>query len=78
LQIAGSNISDDTSINECVKRLQLPLIVFKPDDGVDYFTDFLDQIDLPLVHMDGVESIPGPKWCIRHDVDHSLDLALAI
>ena len=63
---------------ECVKSLQLPLTVVKPDDGVDYFTDFLDQIDLPLVHMDEVESVPGPKWCIRHDVDHSLDVAVAI
>lgn len=67
-----------TEIVDYVKGLTPSLSVIKADDGVDYFSDFLDLIDLPLVHMEEVNSVEGPRWCIRHDVDHSLDIALGV
>jgi hypothetical protein len=59
-------------------HLSSPLSVTKVDDGVNYFSEFLDLINLPLVHMEEVTNIANPRWCLRHDVDHSLDVALAI
>jgi hypothetical protein len=73
-----SDILDPTKIIDYVKSMQSPLSITKVDDGVDYFLDFLDLIDIPLVHMEDVNSVDGPRWCIRHDVDHSLDVALTV
>lgn len=61
-----------------VMGMEGELQVVKSDDGVDYFADFLDLIDLPHVHMHEVMDTAAPRWCLRHDVDHDIDVAMAI
>jgi hypothetical protein len=46
--------------------------------GLDFIKDLLDLVDLPLVAMHDVESFEKPCFYIRHDVDHSIERALAI
>ena len=46
--------------------------------GINYVDDLLAHIELPLVKMQEVGSQTEPCFYIRHDVDHSIERALAI
>ncbi len=61
-----------------MKNLDRKLRVVKSDDGIDYFSDYLDLIKLPLVRLSEVATTPPPRYAIRHDVDHDIDTALLV
>jgi len=55
-----------------------PGAIIKKRDGVDYISDLLELIDLPLIRMLEAVDHPGPAFYLRHDVDHDIDMALAM
>ena len=52
--------------------------IIKKSDEVNYIDDFIGIIDLPLVRMADVLNRPGPCFYLRHDVDHEIEMALAM
>ncbi|SFH81200.1 hypothetical protein SAMN05192551_103132 [Tindallia magadiensis] len=52
--------------------------IIKKNDGTDYINDFLNIINLKNVPMEKVNEISEPRFFIRHDVDHSIDMAVEI
>lgn len=52
------------------------ILLNKKDDDVDYFEDILERLPVPALHMEDVKDATGFRWCLRHDVDHDLDISL--
>ena len=50
--------------------------IVKKDDDVNYFADLLDNIPAEVDYMADVEAKAGFRWCLRHDVDHDIDISL--
>jgi hypothetical protein len=59
-------------------RLPATARIVKKSDGVEYQADLLEPIGLRLRRMHEVAESTEPCFYIRHDVDHDLDLALAM
>ena len=59
-----------------VSNLNTKIEIFKKDDNVDYFKGLLDHIPKKVDFMGDVEHKEGFRWCLRHDVDHDLDISL--
>jgi hypothetical protein len=52
--------------------------ILKKTHGINYISDLLDEIDLPKVKMKDVLTTNTPCFYLRHDVDHEIDMALAM
>ncbi len=72
--IRAGNLPKKSTLTHTLRTLK----VIKRDDGIDYFNDFLDLVNLPLVHISELREKVPPRYFIRHDVDHDIDTALLI